>query len=138
MTVLSVYCRIGGTNFGDCVRSDCVAFSKVLLSVGKIWILVLDFLSKIASAEITVDRFVDIAIDLVESLRKSSQVQQGGLAGGGARVGAGARSYRHHHWRPSQYCLPPFGISFDKSIADGPSVSGSCFFQGKKAPISSS
>ena len=89
VTVLGVCCRIGGTDFGDCVGSDCVAFSEVLLSVGKIWILVLDFLSKIASAEITVDRFVDIAIDLVESLRKSSQVQQGGPAGGGQGWGQG-------------------------------------------------
>ena len=43
--------------------------------MGKIWVLVLDFLLKIASAEITVDRFANIAIDLVESLKKSGKVQ---------------------------------------------------------------
>ena len=40
------------------------------------------FSIEIASAKITVDRFPDIAIDLVESLREGGQVQVG--AGGGA------------------------------------------------------
>ena len=52
--------------------------------MGKIWVLVLDFLLKIASAEITVDRFEDIAM----SLRKSGQVQVGVLVGGPSGGGA--------------------------------------------------
>ena len=47
MTVLGVCCRKGGTGFGGCVEFDSVVFSGVLLSVRKIWVLVLDFLLKL-------------------------------------------------------------------------------------------
>ena len=74
---------IGGTGFGDCVEFDSVEFSGAPAVIGgKNMGTDVGFSIEIASAKITVDRFPDIAIDLVESLREGGQVQVG--AGGGA------------------------------------------------------